>query len=110
MTKNRWKIILTLYEVAPDGLSGVDITRREGIPSGSLYPALRELRNGPLLQAEWEVPEDVNTDAKPLRIYKLTPDGVEMAKAKLDGRAESAAGWRQLLAPLSVSSTKTGWR
>ncbi|MCP3858697.1 MAG: PadR family transcriptional regulator [Phycisphaeraceae bacterium] len=94
LTRNKKKILEALLAVAPDGdLSPSQISAAEGIASGSLYPALRDLRNDELVETEWRSPDG---DEQPRRYYRLTPDGVLLARAVEAGTIKGTS-WRLLL-------------
>lgn len=63
---------------------GYDISRITGLKSGSLYPILIRLAERELLETEWEV----NEAGKPPRhLYRLTPDGLQLARERQAARA-----------------------
>lgn len=95
LTKNKRKMIEVLYEEAPEALYGLEISRLASIPSGSLYPALRDLRKAELVKTEWRHPED-DPEGQPLRYYELTPNGFALAKALAEDKV-SGVGWKQFL-------------
>ena len=69
---------------------GYDISRITGLKSGSLYPILMRLADRSLLETEWET----NEAGKPPRhMYRLTPDGLQLARERnrraLDGATET---------------------
>jgi DNA-binding PadR family transcriptional regulator len=59
---------------------GYELSRETGLPSGTLYPILMRLEKHKLLVARWVVTEQ---GVPPRHTYKLTPDGLELARAKL---------------------------
>ena len=56
---------------------GYDISRNTGLKSGTLYPILMRLADYRLLEANWEATE---AGKPPRHIYKLTPDGLRLAR------------------------------
>jgi PadR family transcriptional regulator, regulatory protein PadR len=70
---------------------GLELMRATGLSSGSLYPILRRLESGDLIQARWEDvdPSEVGRPAR--RMYRLTPDGVAHARSVV---ADTAARLR----------------
>lgn len=59
---------------------GFDIMDATGLPSGTVYPALRRLEDEGLVRSAWDDPS-VPRDAPPRRNYELTKDG-EVALAE----------------------------
>lgn len=58
---------------------GYDISRVTGLKSGSLYPILMRLADRKLLDTDWET----NEAGKPPRhLYRLTPDGLALARER----------------------------
>ncbi|MBZ5560945.1 MAG: PadR family transcriptional regulator [Acidobacteriia bacterium] len=66
---------------------GYELSRSTGLKSGTLYPILMRLQKYTLLEACWVTTED---GVPPRHTYRLTPNGLELARAKL---AESRASW-----------------
>jgi len=65
---------------------GYELSRATGLKSGTLYPILMRLEKYTLLEAQWVTTED---GVPPRHTYRLTPNGLELARAKLN---ESSAG------------------
>lgn len=59
---------------------GYELSREAGLKSGTLYPILMRLERYKLLEAQWVVTED---GVPPRHTYRLTPGGLECARAKL---------------------------
>lgn len=78
---------LVLRAVAAGYRYGFDIMEAAGLPSGTVYPALRRLDKAGLLASTWEKASDAHADGRPRRrIYALTADGraaLAEAEAKL---------------------------
>ncbi len=66
---------------------GYELSRETGLKSGTLYPILMRLEKHSLLEARWVATED---GVPPRHTYRLTPNGLELARAKL---AESRGTW-----------------
>lgn len=66
---------------------GYELSRNTGLKSGTLYPILMRLEKYTLLEARWEATED---GVPPRHTYRLTPNGLEFARAKL---AAPGPGW-----------------
>jgi PadR family transcriptional regulator PadR len=56
---------------------GYDISRSTGLKSGTLYPILMRLAERKLLETSWETAE---TGKPPRHLYRLTPDGMRLAR------------------------------
>ena len=55
---------------------GFDIMDITGLPSGTVYPALRRLEQTGLIDSNWEKPTIAQREQRPPRkYYELTPDG-----------------------------------
>jgi len=65
-----------LQAVAHDYHYGFDIMDVTGLPSGTVYPALRRLEAAGLLASKWEDEEAARNQQRPARkYYKLTAAG-----------------------------------
>ena len=62
---------------------GFDVMDITGLPSGTVYPALRRLEQGGLVGSRWESAGDAQRDGRPPRkYYEVTPAGkVALAEA-----------------------------
>jgi PadR family transcriptional regulator, regulatory protein PadR len=72
-----------LQAVAHNYHYGFDIMDVTGLPSGTVYPALRRLEQSGLLESQWEDESKAHKDQRPARkYYKLTGAGrVALASA-----------------------------
>lgn len=60
---------------------GLGIMQATGLPSGTVYPAMRRLEQGGLIRSSWEQQRIADAEQRPLRkYYKLTRTG----KARLE--------------------------
>jgi len=67
---------LVLRSVAAGHRYGFDIMESCGLPSGTIYPALRRLDKAGLLRSGWERAEDAHAEGRPRRrTYALTSAG-----------------------------------
>ena len=66
---------------------GYELSRATGLKSGTLYPILMRLEKHSLLEARWVATEH---GVPPRHTYRLTPNGLELARTKL---AESGNKW-----------------
>ena len=84
-----------LQALANDYQYGFDIMDITGLPSGTVYPALRRLEQTGLIDSKWEKAVIAQREQRPPRkYYELTPDGK-------DALAEAVKRYRLLegLAP-----------
>jgi PadR family transcriptional regulator PadR len=55
---------------------GFDIMQATGLPSGTVYPALRRFEHAGLVRSRWETPKDATGEQRPRRRnYQLTRRG-----------------------------------
>jgi DNA-binding PadR family transcriptional regulator len=66
---------------------GYELSRETGLKSGTLYPILMRLEKYRMLEACWVATQD---GVPPRHTYRLTPNGLELARTKL---AESRIRW-----------------
>ena len=82
-----------LQTVAQGYQHGFDIIRVTGLPSGTVYPALRRLEEARYLTSAWEDPHVAQDARRPARkYYDVTPSGREAL-------AEAVARYRLLVPP-----------
>ena len=61
---------------------GFDVMEITGLPSGTVYPALRRLERDELVESRWESEEDAFSSQRPARrYYQLTREGKAAALA-----------------------------
>jgi len=61
---------------------GFDVMEITGLPSGTVYPALRRLERDDLVESRWESEEDAFSSQRPARrYYQLTREGKAAALA-----------------------------
>jgi len=81
---------------------GFDVMEACGLPSGTVYPALRRLEKAGLLKSRWEQEEEAHADGRPRRrTYELTGAGAE-ALVDAEGKL---ADMRRLLGDLPPAPT-----
>jgi PadR family transcriptional regulator PadR len=69
---------LILKTIAAGYRYGFDIMEATGLPSGTVYPALRRLEHGGLILSQWEKEAKALAEQRPARkYYKLTGAGIE---------------------------------
>jgi DNA-binding PadR family transcriptional regulator len=78
---------LVLQVVSTGPRYGFDIMEACGLPSGTVYPALRRLEKAGLLKSRWESEDEARSEGRPRRrTYDLTSEGrgvLPQAEAKL---------------------------
>ena len=80
-------------------LYGVEIGVEAGLPSGTIHPILARLETVGWLTSRWEE-IDPRTEGRPARrYYRLTSDGVELARSAL-ARAYAASARPAWLRPV----------
>jgi PadR family transcriptional regulator, regulatory protein PadR len=61
---------------------GLDIMEVTGLPSGTVYPALRRLERDALVESHWEPEEEATAKQRPARrYYQVTREGKAAALA-----------------------------
>jgi DNA-binding PadR family transcriptional regulator len=66
---------------------GYELSRETKLKSGTLYPILMRLEKHKLLEARWVATQD---GVPPRHTYRLTPDGLELAKTQSE---EARSRW-----------------
>ena len=80
---------------------GFDVMDVTGLPSGTVYPALRRLEKSGVVESRWEDEAAAHKEQRPARkYYKLTPNG----KAAL---SEAIGKYRRLEGTLSKKPKRT---
>jgi PadR family transcriptional regulator PadR len=78
---------LILTALAAGYRFGFDIMDATGLPSGTVYPALRRMQEARLVRSTWESEKAAHQDRRPRRkLYELTSSGheaVSEAQARL---------------------------
>ncbi len=60
---------------------GYDLMKAAGLKSGTLYPMLGRLEDDQLVTSEWETPQQ--DGQRPRRYYRLTGEGIRVARLEL---------------------------
>ena len=72
-------ILQAIYAGSGYGFSVMELT---GLPSGTVYPALRRLERDQLIRSQWERQSIADAEQRPPRkYYKLTADGRKTLEA-----------------------------
>jgi DNA-binding PadR family transcriptional regulator len=75
-------VAVILRALANGSRYGFDIMDATGLPSGTVYPALRRLEENGLVSASWESQELAQQEQRPARkYYELTPEGEDALAA-----------------------------
>ncbi len=81
---------------------GLDIVRRTGLPSGTVYPTLGRLKRSGLVTGRWEDQRSAEREGRPRRrYYELTAEGGGALATGLSRLASLAAD----LGPAGVGGT-----
>jgi DNA-binding PadR family transcriptional regulator len=62
---------------------GYDLMRAARLASGTLYPMLARLQQEGLVESEWEVQRQDGGGRPPRKYYRLTGEGVRVARLEL---------------------------
>jgi PadR family transcriptional regulator, regulatory protein PadR len=73
---------------------GYDLMKAAKLPSGTLYPMLARLQQDGLVDSEWEAQREDAGGRPPRKYYRLTAEGLRVARVEL-AQAASAAPARQ---------------
>jgi PadR family transcriptional regulator, regulatory protein PadR len=61
---------------------GLDVMEVTGLPSGTVYPALRRLERDGLVESKWEPEDEATASQRPARrYYEVTKSGKTAARA-----------------------------
>lgn len=89
-----------LQALAHDYRYGFDIMDVTGLPSGTVYPALRRLEQAGLVVSKWEDEDTARNDQRPARkYYKLTGAGRQTL-------SEAVVRYRRLDGAITKASKK----
>jgi hypothetical protein len=85
------RVFEALLEKPADWHYGYGLSKQTGLAPGTLYPILGRLVDGTLLETRWE---PSSQPGRPQRhLYRLTPDGLATARARLaERKARPATG------------------
>lgn len=73
---------------------GYDLMKAAKLPSGTLYPMLARLQQEGLVDSEWEAQQQDTGGRPPRKYYRLTGEGLRIARLEL-AQAASAAPARR---------------
>jgi DNA-binding PadR family transcriptional regulator len=86
LTDHKLRILVALAEDPKVERCGADLRRETGLPSGTLYVALRQLERAGWVESRWETPQSRLPGRPQRRFYKVTDAGVDQALAGVLGR------------------------
>lgn len=96
MARITYATAVVLEAIADGRRYGFDIMEATGLPSGTIYPALRRLERDGRLESAWEDEAEATADQRPARrYYTLADAGHELlaeARARYHGLARSLPG------------------
>jgi PadR family transcriptional regulator PadR len=78
-------VLSILLESGGAAVFGLEIMKRSGRPSGTIYPILERLERQGWIASEWE--EHTDTQLRRRRVYTFTPEGAEAAREVVAGAA-----------------------
>ena len=73
--------VMTTDPAAPH--YGYDLMKAAKLPSGTLYPMLARLQQEGLVDSEWEAPRPDAGGRPPRKYYRLTGEGLRVARLEL---------------------------
>jgi DNA-binding MarR family transcriptional regulator len=73
------RVLEAFLENPSDQLSGADVLKRTGVPSGTLYPILLRLEAAGWFKSRWEAIDPATAGRPRRRLYRLTPSGLQLA-------------------------------
>jgi PadR family transcriptional regulator, regulatory protein PadR len=73
------RVLEAFLENPSDQLSGADVLKRSGVPSGTLYPILLRLESAGWFVSRWETVAPATVGRPRRRLYRLTQTGLELA-------------------------------
>ncbi|MFE7129706.1 PadR family transcriptional regulator [Streptomyces sp. NPDC057638] len=83
--------------IRTEGLYGLELSRRSGLPNGTLFPLLERLQQAGWVERYWEADASAEAEGRPRRrFYRLSAKGADLAPHAL---AEATAN-----APSTVRS------
>lgn len=76
---------MILQSIHLGSIYGFGVMERTGLPSGTVYPALRRLERDALIRSEWEKQAIADRELRPPRkYYKLTAAGRSTLRAAIE--------------------------
>jgi len=66
---------LILQTIRSGYMYGFDIMEATGLPSGTIYPALRRLEKARLIRSDWDSAAAAESQGPPRKYFRVTPEG-----------------------------------
>jgi len=85
MSLQTLRVLGAFLDVPTESLSGVDVQRRSGLASGTLYPILLRLESAGWFVSRWENIDPSAVGRPRKRFYRLTASGLAQASAAFVG-------------------------
>lgn len=82
---------------------GLELAKASGLKPGTIYPALARLENAGWLSSYWEEVDPSEAGRPRRRLYRLTGEGAEAARAVVDEHLQRLASGRE-------KAGRFGWR
>lgn len=89
MTLPTQLVLRALLEHPTREMYGLEICAAAGLPSGTIHPILARLEQAGWLESHWEEVDPKEKGRPRRRYYRLSPDGIELARDAL-ARAHAA--------------------
>jgi DNA-binding PadR family transcriptional regulator len=83
MTSALERVLRAFLEDPTADRYGYDLMKAAKLPSGTLYPMLSRLEGDGLVTASWEPSPQDGSGRPPRRFYRLTGEGVRIARLEL---------------------------
>lgn len=81
---------------------GFELSKAAGLSAGTIYPTLKRLQDEGLIESRWEEIDEAREGRRRRRYYKLTGEGVRVARevTRKERRAlrQLSPGWNVLVA------------
>ncbi|MHB8653179.1 MAG: PadR family transcriptional regulator [Terriglobia bacterium] len=86
ISRETHQVLESFFERVTDWRYGYELSRETGLKSGTLYPILMRLEKHKLLEARWVT---AGEGVPPRHTYRLTPNGLELARSRIRGMAKA---------------------
>lgn len=83
VTLQTLQVLRVLLDDPTDEHYGLEISKNAGLPTGSIYPILARLEAAGWVVSEWENIDEATEGRRRRRYYRLTSDGVEIARREV---------------------------
>jgi len=104
MARITYSTALVLEAIDNGYAYGFDIMDATGLPSGTVYPALRRLERDGLLDSRWEDTDEAHAEQRPARrYYELATDGATV----LDTARDRFPALQRSIIPAGVTAEAT---